>query len=104
MKFHLFLDAGGMEQIAMGRQPNSWNFDVKPGRDMGKDSVWVGDATVSFPSREQCAAGAIAALEAKKRAVYEQAAKDAAEYNDRIQNLLALPAPEYVTILDDIPF
>lgn len=95
MKVSIYIDADGLEEVAKGQEPIYWNFGIRAsGAPAPRDYVFVGEAELIFPSSDKAAAGAIAVLQKRKADAYKDAAERARELDERIQNLLALPAPE----------
>lgn len=92
--YKVFLDKDGCEQVAKGERPYSWNLQVVGEFDRPREhSIEVASFEFALPSREETAVKAVAALRAKKVSIYAEAEAEARLLEERIQNLLALPAP-----------
>ena len=92
--YKVFLDKDGCEQVARGEKPYSWNLQVVGEFDRPREhSIEVASFEFVLPTREETAVQAVAALRAKKAFIYAEAEAEACLIEERIQNLLALPAP-----------
>ena len=92
--YKVFLDKDGCEQVARGERPYSWNLQVVGEFDRPREySIEVASFEFVLPSREEAAVKAVAALRAKKVSLYAEAEVEVRSIEERIQNLLALPAP-----------
>lgn len=92
--YKVFLDKDGCEQVAKGEKPYSWNLQVVGEFDKPREhSIEVASFEFELPGREEAAAKAVTALRDKKNSIYAEAEVEARSIEERIQNLLALPAP-----------
>ena len=92
--YKVFLDKDGCEQVAKGDRPYSWNLQVVGEFDRPREhSIEVASFEFEFPEREEAAVKAVEGLRARKNSIYAEAEAEARLFEERIQNLLALPAP-----------
>lgn len=97
MKISIYIRGSGLEAIAKGKDPYSWDFLVthKGGcRDPEPSAIRVvEDLEVALPDREICVRGALAKLEDRKKEIQSEAYKELLEVENRIKYLLALEGP-----------
>lgn len=105
MKLKVYLTAAGAEEIALGRQPTYYNYGIRPaeGEDwvtsLPEHAILLGEVEVTLPTPQLAAERAKARLEKELQELRTQAYVQEKEVQQRINNLLALPAP--TTVADD---
>lgn len=112
MKIQVYLTAEGAESHALGRSIYNWHLQSFPLTDDGElpykpdpTHIFLTEVEVSIPSPAKCAEVAQQKLEARLQEMRAEAYTQEREIQTRIQNLLALPAPEAKgsDSYDDIP-
>lgn len=100
MKLDIYITAEGLEHLVRDEQLYSWHFVLRlqesnsfETRPKNSLPVVIG-VELTLPSRESAIEPAKAALEARIQETYAEAETNVRELKERLQNLLALPAPQ----------
>ncbi len=100
MKLDIYITAEGLEKLVKGEQLYNWDFCTRVQEAMyetarPKNSLPAAlGVELTLPSRESAIDPAAAALKARIQSTYAEAEANVAELKERLQNLLALPAPK----------
>lgn len=99
MKFSIYVTSHGCEQLALDKPLYEWHYGLKivttdDSALAPDDGMHIGFAECPVLSKESARSVAEKALKAKLQAHYVEAEKEQRELKERIQNLLALPAPQ----------
>lgn len=111
MKLIITMTPEGMERLAKGGTPYSWDFNITTAKDGQEPEIAathykVGEVEAVLPSHEVCAKRATEYLKQRIKDTRAETYQQCTEYETRINDLLALPAPQTATAEadDDFPF
>lgn len=91
MKLRIYLDVEGQEQVANGKDPWPWHFQIRFGDDKASDGAhFLTEATITLPSRELCVQPVLDMLKAQEQRLQADIAADLRRLAERRENLLAL--------------
>jgi len=99
MKLAIIMDKDGLRRIAEGGRPYPWDFHCREVQDGGAVTVSEGEHLVhiaeelKIPSRDEALPKAVAALQKDIKDARAACADAVREAEEKISNLLALPAP-----------
>lgn len=92
--YKVFLDADGQGFLAQGQRPFHWNFQIVGEFDKpSENSVLVAEFEPLWPGRNEATGNAVAKLRKRQREVRAAAEVEAAEIENRVQQLLAIEGP-----------
>lgn len=110
MKMQVYLNADGCEKVALGQKPQYYEWGIcpyenpyTPGKvfDIPKGSFKVLEVEVRTPRASEVDQLAVAALKEKLQQSYVAAAAEQKELQERINKLLALPAPSSSQVMSE---
>lgn len=91
MKLKVYIDAAGMEKIALGQELYSWHYSVYPAEaEKGALLKCVGTFNAQLPSIDACIVPVMEALKKKEAEIQAQAYAEVQEISERRANLLSL--------------
>lgn len=109
MKLQIFLTADGCETLVKGGTLYSWNFNIRLAEDGTIETppahaIFLREVEVSLPKEAAMRHCAEQKLKERLKDIRAEAYVQEKEVQERLQNLLALPAPTAQELDDDIPF
>ena len=96
MDYVILVTVEGMEQIAKGGEPYSWQLNIVLARDFENhpevyiDRKLVGRCPVTFPSAAECIAPVLAKLKKKEQEIQAEAYEEMMKVKERREQILAL--------------
>ena len=87
----LYLTIDGQEQVALGKDPHSWHFNVRMVKpEYETTDVFLGEITANLPSKESCMEPVLKKLKAKEQEIQAEAYKELMAIKSRRDALLCL--------------
>lgn len=91
MKLKVYIDAAGMENIALGKPLWNWHYSVYPAdKECDASIKCIGSFEAQLPSIDACIVPVMEALKKKEAEIQAQAYAEVQEIAERRANLLAL--------------
>lgn len=95
MPYKVFLDADGQGFLAQGQRPFHWNFQIVGEFDKPREGgVLVAEFEPEWPNRDRATANAVAHLRKRQQEIRAVAEVEAAEIENKVQQLLAIEGPK----------
>lgn len=89
---YVYLSIEGQEQVALGNQPNSWQYTLSPVEIVyeGFNGMLIGEVEVTLPSKENCMVPVLAQLKAKEQKIQAEAYEEMMQIKVRREALLCI--------------
>jgi hypothetical protein len=93
-RYAVYLSPQGSEELAKGDTPWYWNYSFAPlEQEAQAGYLKVGEFTPDVPDVDEARRMAVSKLEQRRREIYAEAEAEVRKVEERLANLLALPAP-----------
>jgi len=91
MKLKVYIDAAGMEKIALGQPLYSWNYNVQDEDSSVADNKFcIATFTPEFPLPEACIIPVLESFKEREAEIQAEAHEEMMKIGERRANLLAL--------------